>query len=136
MGARYLLPITAQQYYVRPTTLDSSFSKVLAPLAIAVYNGLHHWNGQDLPVLNPLRSQNQCYWSLQYFRITTAQPARSAACSSVIRWALRRRGVDVCAPKLTGVGVSHHLAVCSVWSRARVLYEHTGTILSVEICKS
>ena len=29
----------------------------------------------------------------------------------VIRWALRRRGVDVCAPKLTGVGMSHHPAV-------------------------
>ena len=31
-----------QQYYLPPTTFDSSFSKVLAPLAIAVYNGLHH----------------------------------------------------------------------------------------------
>ena len=53
--------LPTQRYYLPPTTLDSSFSKVLAPLAIAVYNGLHHWNRQDLPVLNPLRSQNQCY---------------------------------------------------------------------------
>ena len=39
----------------------------------------------------------------------------------------------MCAPKVTGVGVGPQLAVCSVWSRPRALYEHTGTILPVEI---
>ena len=57
----YMRINSTQVYYLPPTTLDSSFSKVLAPLAIAVYNGLHHWNRRDPPVLNPLRSQNQCY---------------------------------------------------------------------------